>query len=102
MQKVTRHGDNINNHQPSVLDPELLKNQMYRYIGVLIIYHMYYIYKRYIIYIYLYTLVDKFTSRCIHVQPTSEPGFIGRLDSQKGYDLLLESLVEVLEEPLKQ
>ena len=25
-------------------------------------------------------------------------GFIGRLDSQKGYDLLLESLVEVLEE----
>jgi len=26
------------------------------------------------------------------------PGFIGRLDAQKGYDLLLESLVEVLEE----
>ncbi len=25
-------------------------------------------------------------------------GFIGRLDSQKGFDLLLESLVEVLEE----
>ena len=25
------------------------------------------------------------------------PGFIGRLDAQKGYDLLLESLVEVLE-----
>ena len=25
-------------------------------------------------------------------------GFIGRLDSQKGYDLLLESLIEVLED----
>ena len=34
-------------------------------------------------------------------QPTSERGFIGRLDSQKGYDLLLESLVEVLEEPIQ-
>jgi glycogen synthase len=28
-------------------------------------------------------------------------GFIGRLDSQKGYDLLLESLVEVLEDEPK-
>ena len=29
-------------------------------------------------------------------------GFIGRLDAQKGYDLLLESLVEVLEDLIKK
>lgn len=42
------------------------------------------------------------TCHCDGFRLSPYSGFIGRLDAQKGYDLLLESLVEVLEDLIEK